>query len=107
MPLQFAWFLHIFTVHISRFLQYFIMEFLMASQPQEEFKNVQVRLQSNSLNSINTIAKRLHTNKTQVVATSVQLTDMLTERLSQGAKMYIETSDGAREQISFIGLTKV
>jgi hypothetical protein len=72
----------------------------------EEFKNVQVRLMSNSLESIDAIAKRLQTNKTQVVATSVQLTDMLTKQLAQGGKMYVELPDGTREQISFIGLTK-
>lgn len=69
-----------------------------------ESKLVQVRLQSNALESINAVAKRLQTNQTQVVATSVQLADMVTEKLAQGEKLYLERKDGTREQISFVNV---
>lgn len=70
-------------------------------------KLVQVRLQSNALESIDAVAQRLQTNQTQVVATSVQLADMLTEKLARGEKLYLERNDGTREQISFVGIKKV
>jgi hypothetical protein len=88
----------------SCFLHYVHRRLIMTDQG--ELRNVQVRLMSNSLESIDAIAKRLQTNKTQVVATSVQLTDMLTKELAQGGKMYVERPNGTKEHISFIGLKK-
>ena len=68
-------------------------------------KLVQMRLQSNTLKSIEKLSEMTHTkNKTQLVSSSIKLTEEIVSSISNGAKVYIENKDGSKELIKIIGL---
>jgi len=71
----------------------------------EDSKLVQMRLQSKTLESIKSLGEMTNTkNKTQLVSSSIKLTEDIVSSIQAGAKVYIENKDGTRELIKIIGL---
>jgi hypothetical protein len=66
---------------------------------------VQMRLQPKTMDRIDNLSKITGTtNRTQLVASSIELTEELVVSSRQGSKIYIERPDGTRELIKIIGL---
>jgi len=71
----------------------------------KESKLVQMRLQPKTMESISNLSRMTHTsNKTQLISSSIQLTEELVSSIKGGSKVYIENKDGSRESIKIIGL---
>ena len=65
---------------------------------------VQMRLQPRTMERIDNLSAITGTtNRTQLIATSVELAEELMSSAKQGAKIYIEKPDGSKELIKIIG----
>jgi predicted DNA-binding protein len=65
---------------------------------------VQMRLQPKTMERIdNLCAITGTTNRTQLIATSVELAEELMSNVKEGAKIYIVKTDGTKELIRIIG----
>ena len=72
---------------------------------KQETKLIQMRLRPRTLESIENIQETTGvTNRTQLVATAIQLTDIITKALKEGGKLAIEHKDGTKEYLTLIGL---
>ena len=72
---------------------------------QEKSKLVQMRLLPKTLERIESLSKLTGTeNRTQLVASSIQLTEELISNLKDGSKIYIEKKDGTKELLKIIGI---
>jgi ADP-ribosylglycohydrolase len=68
-------------------------------------KLVQMRLLPNTLEKIDNIAEITHNdNKSQIVATSVAIGEVIIKNIKAGNKIMIERNDGTREVINVIGI---
>ncbi len=66
---------------------------------------VQMRLQPKTMERINRLSEITGTsNRTQLVASSIELTEELMSNAKAGGKIFIERPDGTRETIKIIGL---
>jgi hypothetical protein len=66
---------------------------------------VQMRLQPKTMERINRLSEITGTtNRTQLVASSIELTEELMSNTKDGGKIYIERADGTKERIKIIGL---
>lgn len=78
------------------------------SSKEQEGKSqlVQMRLQPNTLKRLESLINLTDTtNKTQLVSSSIQLTEEIIKSIKRdNAKVYIETPDGKKEIIRIIGL---
>lgn len=67
-------------------------------------KLVQMKLQPKTLERIDRLSKLTNTdNRTQIVSSSIQLTEELLSILKGGSKIYIEKPDGTKEFVKIIG----
>lgn len=72
---------------------------------EEKSKLVQMRLQPSTLERLDNLRKLTNTdNRTQLISSSIQLTEDLLRSLKNGAKIYIENKDGSRELLKIIGM---
>lgn len=72
---------------------------------QEKSKLIQMRFLPKTLERIESLSKLTGTqNRTQLVASSIQLTEELISSLKDGSKIYIEKKDGTREFLKIIGI---
>lgn len=73
-------------------------------EKDEKTQLVQMRLKPNTLSKINKISKNSGIdNRTQVVSNAVQLTEIISEYLHSGAKIYVE-KDGKKELLTIVGI---
>jgi hypothetical protein len=76
----------------------------MEENAEDKSKLVQMRLQPKTLEKINRLTQLTKmTNRTQLVASSIQLTEELLSIIKSGAKLYIEKPDGTKESLKIIG----
>lgn len=75
------------------------------SEPEDKSQLVQMRLQRKTLNRLENLAAMTKTNnRTQLISTSIELTEEIVKNLQTGAKVYIETPGGVRESLKIIGI---
>jgi len=73
-------------------------------EAQDASKLVQMRLQPKTLDRIDRLSKLTNTdNRTQLVSSSIQLTEELLSIIKAGSKLYIEKPDGTKELVKIIG----
>ena len=71
----------------------------------QETKLIQMRLRSRTLDSLRNIQNLTGiSNRTQIIATAIQLTDIITQALSEDGKLCVEHKDGTKEYITLVGL---
>jgi hypothetical protein len=71
---------------------------------QEKSQLVQMRLQPKTLDRLQSLVELTKTdNRTQLVSSSIQLSEEIMKSIESGAKVYIETPDGKKELIKIIG----
>lgn len=71
---------------------------------QEKSQLVQMRLQPQTLERLQNLGNLTKTdNRTQLVSSSIQLSEEIIKSLNAGAKVYIETPDGKKELLRVIG----
>lgn len=76
----------------------------MEETSEDKSKLVQMRLQPKTLERINRLSELTNTaNRTQLVSSSIQLTEELLSIIKGGSKLYIEKPDGTKELIKVIG----
>lgn len=74
------------------------------AEKEEKTQLVQMRLKPNTLERINKISKNSKIdNRTQVVSNAVQLTELISDYIHSGAKIYIE-KDGKKELLTIVGI---
>ena len=74
------------------------------AEKNKETTLVQMRLQPKTMERIDNLSAITGTtNRTQLIATSVELAEELMSNAKEGAKIYIEKKDGSRELIKIIG----
>ena len=72
---------------------------------QEKSTLVQMRLQPKTIERIKRLSELTGTeNRTQLISSSIQLTEEIVKSLSKGGKVYIETPDGKKEVLKFVGI---
>ena len=72
---------------------------------EEKSQLVQMRLQPKTLQRLQSLVDLTQTdNRTQLVSSSIQLTEEIVKSLNAGAKVYIETPDGKKELLKIVGL---
>jgi len=72
---------------------------------EEKSQLVQMRLQPKTLQRIQSLVDLTGTqNRTQLVSSSIQLTEEIVKSLHVGGKVYIEMPDGNKELLKIIGL---
>jgi hypothetical protein len=78
--------------------------FIMEAHTEDKSKLVQMRLQPKTLEKINRLSELTKTdNRTQLVSSSIQLTEELLSIIKDGSKLYIEKPDGTKELVKIIG----
>jgi len=71
----------------------------------EKSQLVQMRIQPKTLTSIENLTKMTGTtNRTQLISSSIQLTEEIVNSIKAGSKVYIEGKDGQRELLTIVGL---
>ena len=77
----------------------------MAENSEDKSKLVQMRLQPKTLERIDRLSEMTKTgkNRTQLVSSSIQLTEELLSIINSGSKLYIEKPDGTKELVKVIG----
>ena len=71
---------------------------------QEKSQLVQMRLQPKTLERLQSLVNLTKTdNRTQLVSSSIQLSEEIMKSVEAGSKVYIETSDGKKELLKIIG----
>lgn len=80
----------------------------MESRPSgsnTETSLVQMRLLPKTMDRINNLSKITGTtNRTQLVASSIEIAEEMISNVKDGNKIFIEKPDGTRERIKIIGL---
>lgn len=72
---------------------------------KNETQLVQMRLQRKTMDNIQKLSELTNTtNRTQLVSSSIQLTQDIFSSIKKGAKVYIENPDGTKELIKIIGV---
>ncbi len=71
---------------------------------QEKSQLVQMRLQPKTLDRLQSLVDITKTdNRTQLVSSSIQLSEEIMRSVDAGAKVYIESPDGKKELLKIIG----
>lgn len=71
----------------------------------EKSQLVQMRLQPKTLQIINSLSELTGTtNRTQLISSSIHLTEELVRYMQAGAKVYVESKDGTKELLKIIGI---
>jgi hypothetical protein len=66
---------------------------------------VQMRLQPKTMERIQSLVDLTGTtNKTQLISSSIELTEEILKSVKQGGNVYIEGKDGKKELLKIIGL---
>jgi hypothetical protein len=66
---------------------------------------IQMRLQPRTIDRIINLTNVTGiTNRTQLIANSIELTDELIRNAKEGAKIYIEKKDGSKELLKIVGM---
>ena len=74
------------------------------AEKNKETTLVQMRLQPKTMERIDNLSTITGTtNRTQLIATSVELAEELMSSAKDGAKIYVERPDGSRELIKIVG----
>lgn len=74
------------------------------AEKEEKTQLVQMRFKQNTLERINKISRNSGIdNRTQVLSNAIQLTEVLSDYLHSGAKIYIE-KDGKKELLTIVGI---
>ncbi|GAC1417353.1 MAG: hypothetical protein NVS1B13_14280 [Flavisolibacter sp.] len=77
----------------------------MSSSITTQTTLVQMRLQPKTMERIEHLSEITGTtNRTQLVATSIELAEELMKNEKEGGKIFIEKPDGTRERIKIVGL---
>lgn len=75
------------------------------SPNEEKSKLVQMRMQPKTLESINNLTLLTGTtSRTQLVSSSIQLTEEIVKTIQEGGKVYIEGKDGQKQLLKIVGL---
>ncbi len=70
-------------------------------------KNIQVQMAQRTLNIIEKAKHQLNTdNRSEIVKTMVDISDMVINALSEGGTVIIESKDGTRNKIVIPGISK-
>jgi len=70
-----------------------------------DLKLVSMKLTGSTISKIENIKNIINEdNRTQIVATSINLLNQLLNDIQNGGKVYIEKKDGTKEIIRFIGI---
>lgn len=76
-----------------------------SSMPGEKSQLVQMRIQPKTLQSIDNLTNLTGTtNRTQLISSAIQLTELIVKSIQAGGQVYLEGKDGKKEYIKFIGL---
>jgi len=76
----------------------------MKSENEEQTQLVQMRLKPRTLEKLESLSNRSGiSNKTQVIANAIQFTELISESIHSGGKIYIE-KDGKRELLTILGI---
>jgi predicted DNA-binding protein len=66
---------------------------------------IQMRLQPKTMERINNLTEITGTtNRTLLIANSIELTEELLKNAKEGAKIYIERKDGTKELLKIVGM---
>jgi hypothetical protein len=66
---------------------------------------VQMRFQPKTMQRISNLTEITgNTNRTQLIANSVEITEELLKSIKQGSKIYIEKKDGSKEVLRILGM---
>ncbi len=72
---------------------------------EEKSQLVQMRMQPKTLELIQSLSTLTGTtNRTQLISSSIQLTEEIVKNLQDGAKVYIESKDGKKELLKIVGI---
>ena len=72
---------------------------------EEKSTLVQMRLQPKTIARIKRLSELTGTeNRTQLISSSIELTEEIVKSLSKGGKVYIEMPDGKKEVLKFVGI---
>ena len=75
------------------------------SNSQDKSTLIQMRLQPKTIERINALTEITGTsNRTQLIANSIELTEELLRSAKDGAKIYIEKKDGTKELLKIVGM---
>jgi hypothetical protein len=79
----------------------------LVSPIEQDSKLVQMRLQRKTLERITKLSRLINSeNRTQLIVTCLEISDVIISSITSGGKIYIESKDGTREQLKIIGLDK-
>ncbi|MFZ6024915.1 MAG: hypothetical protein ACOYVG_10750 [Bacteroidota bacterium] len=75
------------------------------SSEEKTSQLVQMRFQPKTVERINHLSDMTGiSNRTQLVSSSIQLTEELIKNVNEGAKIYIERKDGKKELLKIVGI---
>ena len=75
------------------------------SPSAEKSQLVQMRMQPKTLELIESLSELTGTtNRTQLISTSIQLTEEIVKNIQAGGKVYIEGKDGRKELLKIVGI---
>jgi DNA-binding NarL/FixJ family response regulator len=76
----------------------------MEEKSNDKSKLVQMRFQPKTMDRIERLRELTENdNRTQIISSSIQLTEELLSSIKDGAKIYIEKPDGTKETIKIVG----
>lgn len=76
----------------------------MEDKSNDKSKLVQMRFQPKTMDRIEHLRELTENdNRTQIISSSIQLTEELLSSIKDGAKIYIEKPDGTKETIKIVG----
>jgi ribonucleotide monophosphatase NagD (HAD superfamily) len=77
----------------------------MENTPVDKNITIQMRLRPKTVERINNLSVLTGTsNKTQLIANSIELAEELIKNTKEGAKIYIVKKDGTKELLKILGI---
>lgn len=72
---------------------------------EDKTQVVQMRFQPKTMERIQSLVELTGTtNKTQLISTSIELTEEILKSVKQGGNVYIQSKDGKKELLKIVGL---
>jgi hypothetical protein len=71
---------------------------------EKKYKLVQMNMNKATLTKVESIKNRLNCDRTQAVKASIDITDMITEILSNGGKIFLEEINGEKSKLKIPSL---
>lgn len=82
-----------------------VLKNYLISSNKEKSQLVQMRMQPKTLQLIENLSELTGTtNRTQLISSSIQLTEEIVKNIQAGSKVYIESKDGKRELLKIVGI---